>query len=195
IGQGSYGVLFQGTYNGLEVAVEEPNDYQGLHDNPDKKTVYLKEVRMLVRTHHPNVCKLLGCILLDKGGDPFYARVTEFHHTLSHHLSTLPRSGSEKLDQHRFIIVAGLAEGLAYLHWRQVVHRDIHPHKISVTPSGAAQFADFRLSQEADALAMSTGATQLATMQQWTAPEKLRGEQLTAESDVYALGLVMSNVL
>jgi tetratricopeptide (TPR) repeat protein len=85
-----------------------------------------------------------------------------------------------------------VAEALAYAHGEGVIHRDITPRNIMVTPAGACVL-DFGLARVADATASSTG--HVAGTPAYLAPERLAGRAAEARSDLYALGVVMYEAL
>ena len=93
-------------------------------------------------------------------------------------------------------IMVRVADGLAALHERGFVHRDIKPHNILLTPGGA-KLADFGLARRDDGREIGdltvTGTT-VGTLA-YLAPELLAGADATPESDVYSLGVVTYQAL
>ena len=82
----------------------------------------------------------------------------------------------------------GVLEGLAYLHERGVVHRDVKPENILVERNGHARLVDFDLSVRADeTLSRPTLAGTIA----YLSPEQARGRPVTPGSDLYAVGIIL----
>lgn len=91
-------------------------------------------------------------------------------------------------------VVLQVGEALAHAHARGVVHRDVKPSNVMLTPDGRARLVDFGLASRSGAQKLTrTGATMgsLAYM----APEQVRGERVDARVDVYALGVTLYELL
>jgi serine/threonine protein kinase len=88
-----------------------------------------------------------------------------------------------------------LAQALAYVHERGIVHRDIKPGNVLVGDDGRVRLADFGIARM---LGDTPGHTDTGTTvgtAAYLAPEQVRGEPVTSASDVYALGLVLLEAL
>ncbi|KAG8695576.1 hypothetical protein FRC08_007688 [Ceratobasidium sp. 394] len=91
----------------------------------------------------------------------------------------------------------GISEGVAYLHQNDVVHGDIKGANIFISGEGVAKLADFGCTQlKRGTLYFTTTTNAPALSFRWAAPEILDGSaQLSRESDVYALGMVLLEVV
>ena len=91
-------------------------------------------------------------------------------------------------------LVARLAEALAHAHRQGVVHRDVKPANVMFDPaSGGVKLTDFGLSRSADAEATRSGL--LLGSPVYMAPELLGGARADAASDLYALGVLLFELL
>jgi serine/threonine protein kinase len=88
---------------------------------------------------------------------------------------------------------AELADALAYVHGRGVVHRDVKPANILLSASGA-KLADFGIARIVDG-ARHTGTGLTVGTAPYLAPEQVTGDPVTPAADVYALGLVLLECL
>jgi tRNA A-37 threonylcarbamoyl transferase component Bud32/tetratricopeptide (TPR) repeat protein len=94
-------------------------------------------------------------------------------------------------------IARQIAEALAVAHAAQIVHRDIKPENVMVRPDGYVKLLDFglaRLQPDALAAGQTTAATEagmiLGTIG-YMAPEQARGDKVGAEADIFALGVLL----
>lgn len=87
-----------------------------------------------------------------------------------------------------------IVSGIAKAHQLGIIHRDIKPQNILVTDSGVAKIADFGIASM-QSLAQVTQTDVIMGSLHYLAPELARGEKATAQSDVYALGIVFYELL
>jgi eukaryotic-like serine/threonine-protein kinase len=86
-------------------------------------------------------------------------------------------------------IAAQTASGLYAAHLSGLVHRDVKPGNLLLTPGGIVKITDFGIAHAADSAPM-TDAGQLIGTPGYLAPERALGAQATAASDLYSLGIV-----
>jgi serine/threonine-protein kinase len=87
-------------------------------------------------------------------------------------------------------ICTQVAEGLDALHEEGLIHRDVKPGNILLDEAGKAYITDFGLMKDREASVLTRPGQALGSMD-YMSPEQIRGEEVTAQSDVYALGCVM----
>ncbi len=140
------------------------------------------EVRTARQVTHPNVCRVHD--IGEADGVPFISMEFVDGEDLA---SLLLRIG--RLPQDKGVEVAhALCAGLAAAHARGVVHRDLKPANIMLNRAGRVIITDFGL---AGISAQLRGPEVLAGTPAYMAPEQLQAREVTAQSDIYALGLVL----
>jgi TolB-like protein/predicted Ser/Thr protein kinase len=190
IGSGGMGEVYRARDERLERDVAIKVLPAGTITDQASRTRFHKEALALARLNHPNIGVVYDFDRQDE--TDFLAMEYIGGTTLASQLTSgaLPEKEAVKLGQQ---VAAALEEA----HERGVIHRDLKPGNILVTPKRQAKVLDFGLARllknEGDVAATETstdteaGAGTLLYM----APEQLRGEAADARTDIHALGTVL----
>lgn len=153
-----------------------------------------REARALAASAHPSIVNVFDVEPGDPatGREPFYVMELCEGGSLAERLARRGRLPPLEVAP----IVAVVAEGLADLHRRGFVHRDVKPHNI-LFAGGRPKLADFGLAMPADRsdlTALTAAGATVGTLA-YLAPELLGSGRASAASDVYALGVVAFQTL
>lgn len=146
---------------------------------------FRNEVRIARRVSHPNVCRIYD--IGETEGLPFLSMEYVDGEDLGSLLRRIGRLPSDKALE----IARKLCAGLAAAHDKGVLHRDLKPANIMLDAEGQVVITDFGL---ADLAANITQEQVRYGTPAYMAPEQLAGKEVTAKSDIYALGLVFYEI-
>ncbi|HEX8132523.1 MAG TPA: serine/threonine-protein kinase, partial [Actinomycetes bacterium] len=147
---------------------------------------FRREARASAKLAHPNVIKVLDVVA---GEVPFLVVELLEGQTLA---SRLRRGGAiPPLDA--AAIAAAVADGLDVAHRAGIIHRDVRPSNIMLTPDGDVKVMDFGIAAAWEA--HSTTGQQLLATASYLAPERVRGGRASPAGDLYSLGVVLYEML
>jgi len=153
-----------------------------------------REGAILAALNHPNIARLIEAGV-DATGAPFLAM---------EYVDGLPLSeycNQKNLDTRaRLRLFTSVLDAVAFAHATLVLHRDLKPGNVLVKASGEVKLLDFGIAKLIDegGQAGSTALTQLAgraMTPDYASPEQIAGTPLTVASDVYALGVMLFELL
>jgi eukaryotic-like serine/threonine-protein kinase len=151
---------------------------------------FVREARSSAGFSHPN-----AVAVFDAGeGDGFLYLVMELVDGPSV-AARLAEHGPLDVDE-ALTIAAGVLAGLGAAHAAGIVHRDVKPGNILLGPDGAVKLADFGIAKRlGDLSADLTGAGQFIGTPKYLSPEQVAGDPVTAATDLYAVGVVLFEML
>jgi eukaryotic-like serine/threonine-protein kinase len=155
-------------------------------DFGDLRARFANERRILAALDHPNIARLLDAGL-DASGAPYVAM--EF--VEGEPVTCWCDANASDLDAIVALFLK-ILDAVQYAHGRLVVHRDIKPANLFVDARGEPKLLDFGIAKliDADARGLTTtGAAPLTP--EYASPEQVRGELVGTASDIYALGVLL----
>lgn len=157
------------------------------------QTRFAMERRILARLVHPNIARLLDAgVTAD--GRPFL--VLEYINGTP--INTYADEQALDVEQ-RIALFLQVCDAVSHAHSNLIVHRDLKPSNILVTPAGQVRLLDFGIAKLLDESGDNDASLTRTGMQafslHYAAPEQLRGESITTMTDVYALGMVLYELL
>ena len=189
IGQGGMGRVFlaERTDVGGSVALKLVRSSSAAPEVVDR---FLVERRILAQLDHPHIARLFDAGVTPND-TPFFAMEYVEGETITAYCDRRRLPVDERLD-----LFATTARAVAYAHRNLVVHRDLKPSNVYVSASGEVKLLDFGIAKVLDADApglTQTGARPMTPG--YAAPEQIRGEGITTATDVYALGVMLYEML
>jgi serine/threonine protein kinase len=111
-------------------------------------------------------------------------------------LRDILREGRKILPERALEITSGVLSALDYSHRAGIIHRDIKPGNVMLTPSGDVKVMDFGIARAmSDAANSMTQTAAVVGTAQYLSPEQARGEQVDSRSDVYSAGCLLYELL
>ncbi len=188
LGQGGMGAV----YCGLDLMLDRPVAIKALRadvaSQPHLVERFRQEARVLARLLHPNIATLYTLV---RDGDALYM-VMEFceGETLE---SILRRRG--RLDPAEALpLYTQALDGLSHAHRHGIVHRDIKPANLMRLPDGTVKVMDFGIARLLGSSRMTQTSHTVGTTE-YMAPEQIRAQDVDARTDVYALGVLLFELL
>jgi serine/threonine-protein kinase len=151
---------------------------------------FLEERRILASLDHPRIARLVDGGVTDDG-TPWFAMEHVDGETIDRYCTLHALSTAERLE-----LVTAVCDAVQYAHQHFIVHRDLKPSNILVTADGRPKLLDFGVAKLVGPVALGDdGATTRpylsAMTPEYAAPEQVRGEAVSAATDVYALGVLL----
>lgn len=152
---------------------------------PDRLARFRREVAAARKISHPNVCRVYD--IVEHDGQSFLTMEFVDGEDLSSVLKRLGRVPEEKGIE----VARQLCSALAAVHEGDLLHRDLKPANVMLDGRGKVRLTDFGLAAAEDDLSHSDVRSGTPLYQ---SPEQLSGKEVTAKSDLYALGLVLYEI-
>ena len=187
LGGGGMGVVYKARDSRLGRSVALKFLPQQWSDDEAAKQRFVREAQAASATEHPNICTIHD---IDSADDGRLFIVMAYYEgqTLKQRLESGPLPLDEALE-----IATQVAEGLAKAHAQGVVHRDVKPANLMLTDDGV-RIVDFGLAKFADTVQLTVVGSTMGTAA-YMSPEQVQGKETDARSDVWALGVVLYEML
>ena len=189
LGRGAIGTV----YRALDPLIEREVAVKALNPNlpedvaGEVRTRFLREAKSAGRLNHPNIVAIYD--VGEQDGVAYIAMEVLEGRTLQDMLrdpKRLPLETSAEL-------AAQVAEGLDHAHNFAIVHRDVKPANIVVSPSGRAKLTDFGVAYMPSS--SITNAGQALGSPKYMSPEQVLGLPIDPRSDIFSLGVVFYEML
>ena len=194
LGSGGMGAVYRAT----QLSVDRPVALKVIHaklaDNLSDVARFQQEARAIAALHHPNIVSLIDFGQADSG-ELFLV----MEHLEGMSLGRLIRHEAPLAPERVIHISRQIFEALHQAHSRDIVHRDMKPENIFVSTMGRkgdfVKLLDFGIAKvnknEHSALSTITQTGTIVGSPRYMAPEQARGKEVTGQTDLYAVGAMM----
>jgi eukaryotic-like serine/threonine-protein kinase len=191
IGRGGMGIVYAARDPRLErtVAIKTMASPRG---DEDARKRFWREARAAASVNHPNICQIYE--IGEQDGQLYLAMELLEGEPLSDRLRDGAMTVTETIP-----IGLGILAALAALHSRSIIHRDLKPSNVFLTPHGV-KLLDFGLARpippvlERASLELTRSGMVLGTPR-YIAPEQVTGEPIDERSDLFAVGVILFEML
>ena len=188
IGDGGMAVV----YRALDMVLHRPVAIKCLRPqfagDPEFRQRFMQEAQAAASLSHPNVVNIFD---VGQAGDVHYI-VLEY--VQGRNLKEILREEGRLHPRRAAQIARAVARALEAAHRRQLIHRDIKPHNILITPEGRVKVTDFGIARAASTATLTQTGTVIGSVHYFS-PEQARGEPVGPASDLYSLGVVLYEML
>jgi hypothetical protein len=152
---------------------------------------FAHERQALARLNHPHIGRLFDAGL-SVDGLPYFVMEYVDGVPIDHAVRALPL-------RQRLELFLQLGDAVAYAHRNLLVHRDLKPGNVLVTPQGQVKLLDFGIAKALDPLENAGNDTTVGVERPFTpnyaSPEQVRGEPVSTATDIYSLGVLLYQLL
>ena len=144
---------------------------------------FLREIKLMASLDHPNIAALRTAFTAN---NQLYM-VMEFveGQTMAQHLENGPISVPDALNY-----IGQVLKAVSYAHHQHIIHRDIKPPNMMLTPQGTIKLMDFGIARAGDERSLTRTGTTLGSLN-YMSPEQVKGEATDGRSDLYSVGVCL----
>ena len=158
---------------------------------------FRREAQSSASLNHPSIVAVY-----DTGEEPaadgsgVYQPYIVMEYVAGRTLREILREGRKILPERALEFTSGVLSALDYSHRAGIIHRDIKPGNVMLTPSGDVKVMDFGIARAiSDASSTMTQTAAVVGTAQYLSPEQARGETVDSRSDVYSAGCLLYELL
>ena len=194
IGRGGMGVVYLARDTRLNRVVAIKSIPAALQSEGTARVRFRREAQLLASLNHPNIGVIYDIIESDESGGYLILEYVAGE-TLSERIAREPLSLEETLSIGRQI-----AEAVSAAHQKGVVHRDLKPGNIKITPEGQVKVLDFGLAKAVPREGTGNGPTatepgRVIGTPAYMSPEQARGKGTDKRSDIWSFGCLLYEML
>lgn len=186
LGRGGMGIVYEAWQRSLDRRVAVKVLAPALVANPSAVARFRREASAAGRVRHPNIVEVFG--FGSDGGEHFFAMQfvdgAPLHNATERFREPIAAVG----------LAAQLADALVHAHQAGLVHRDVKPGNVLVRADGVPLLTDFGVARDTALPSLTRDGGFVGTLD-YASPEQVRGEEIDARCDVWALGVILYELL
>jgi len=159
-----------------------------LHADPQFKMRFEREAKIIAQLEHSSIVPVYD--VGDDGGQPYFVMRYMNGGSLSERIKSKTMSVEDATK-----ILARIAPGMDEAHSKGIVHRDLKPSNILFDSRDTPYISDFGIAKLSQAQASSVTGSAIIGTPAYMAPEQASGEAVDGRSDIYALGIILYEML
>lgn len=187
LGKGGMGIVYLAEDSRLKRKVAIKSLYR--QHSQDLTERLRREARVLAKLNHPNIVQIYDVVETEQR----FFLVMEYveGRSLSRYLKENQLSQRQKL-----VLLTQVLDGLAVAHRQNIIHRDLKPDNILIDARGRAKIGDFGIAKRQGGETVElTKHNNISGSLMAMSPEQIKGEKLTAASDIFSFGILAWQVL
>ena len=191
LGQGGFGAVYLVHDHRLEIEKALKVLPSHMAYDPDAVEDLRNETKKTVRLNHPGIVRVYN--YHEEG----FLKYIEMEFVEGTNLANKKReTGNRRLPEQEVIRYGiEICKALEYAHSQDVIHRDIKPHNIMVTPENTIKLMDFGIAETIRTSASRSAHSSSSGTEVYMSPEQLIGRDVGRESDIYSMGVTMYELL
>src|SRR4051812_26470147 len=188
VGSGGMSTVYRAFDPTLERWVAIKLMHRDISTDPDQLERFRREARAVASLNHPHIVTVIDA------GEDEGAPYIVFEYVPGETLKDRIRSSGRLPVPEAVAYAIEIGRALSCAHAHRLVHRDVKPQNVLIDPDGRAKVTDFGIARSMEAKGLTATGRVLGTTD-YVSPEQALGHQVTEQSDIYSLGIVLYEML
>jgi len=188
IGSGGMSSVYRAFDPTLERWVAIKLMHRDISHDPDQLERFRREARAVARLNHPHIVTVIDA------GEDDGAPYIVFEYVEGETLKERIRRQGRLPVSEAVAYAIEIGRALECAHLNRLVHRDVKPQNVLIDPDGRAKVTDFGIARSLEAQGLTATGRVLGTTD-YVSPEQALGREVTGQSDIYSLGIVLYEML